>query len=177
MDVLRAHAATVKPYVKPYRNRLPITVWPNCMGLPAITRGVLLSLAFLYAFVLPFICWGALAAPGHPHALPHLVFVDPPHLPASLHIATDCNDAAAHRDGTDSHAPAGRATPDTSAVSLLLLVALGALFTLPMGQQFDTESPRDHSGESTDDRVQTPPPRPRTESCWNHRIVHWPNVV
>ena len=36
-----------------------------------------LLLVGLYAFVLPFVCWGAQAAPGHPHALPHFVFAEP----------------------------------------------------------------------------------------------------
>ncbi|MEZ4663466.1 MAG: hypothetical protein R2911_38480 [Caldilineaceae bacterium] len=122
-----------------------------------MSRCTLLTFVFLYAFVLPFICWGA-GRPGHPHALPHLVFMDPPHPPASLHASTDCN-IAAHRGDDDSHAPAGRATPDTSAVSLLLLIALGDLFALPIEQATYTESPHDHAGQSAEERVQTPPPR------------------
>ena len=35
------------------------------------------ALALAFAFVLPFICWGVLASPSHPHALPHLVFAEP----------------------------------------------------------------------------------------------------
>lgn len=31
----------------------------------------------LLALVLPLICWGALAEPGHPHRFPHFVFTDP----------------------------------------------------------------------------------------------------
>lgn len=42
------------------------------------TRALHFFYAGLYAFVLPFICWGAQATPGHPHARPHFVFVDPP---------------------------------------------------------------------------------------------------
>lgn len=34
--------------------------------------------AALFAFGLPFVCFGKLAEPDHPHRLPHLVFVDPP---------------------------------------------------------------------------------------------------
>lgn len=33
--------------------------------------------ASLFALVLPFICWGALAESGHPHRTPHFVFADP----------------------------------------------------------------------------------------------------
>lgn len=31
----------------------------------------------LFALVLPLICWGALAAPGHPHRYPHFIFAVP----------------------------------------------------------------------------------------------------
>ncbi|MFN8440059.1 MAG: hypothetical protein U0175_04775 [Caldilineaceae bacterium] len=34
--------------------------------------------AVLFAFVLPFVCFGKLAEPDHPHRFPHLVFVEPP---------------------------------------------------------------------------------------------------
>lgn len=40
-------------------------------------RLLLLSYVALFAFFLPFICWGALAEPGHPHRTPHFVFADP----------------------------------------------------------------------------------------------------
>ncbi|MCE7987723.1 MAG: hypothetical protein DYG89_41700 [Caldilinea sp. CFX5] len=30
-----------------------------------------------FALILPLICWGAWAEPGHPHRTPHFVFVDP----------------------------------------------------------------------------------------------------
>ncbi|MEZ4709932.1 MAG: hypothetical protein R3A44_22185 [Caldilineaceae bacterium] len=136
--------------------------WSDAVKISAISRCALLAFVFLYAFVLPFICWGALAAPGHPHALPHPVFMDPPHPPTPLHAVTDCNDVAAHRGDADSHVPAGRATPDTSAVSLLLLIDLGDLFVIPIVQRFYTEFPCDHSGQSAEDRVQTPPPRSST---------------
>jgi hypothetical protein len=33
----------------------------------------------LFALVLPLICWGALAEPGHAHRYPHFVFADPVH--------------------------------------------------------------------------------------------------
>lgn len=36
--------------------------------------------AALFAFVLPFVCFGKLAEPDHPHRFPHLVFVDPPNV-------------------------------------------------------------------------------------------------
>ncbi|MEM7530943.1 MAG: hypothetical protein AAF639_02100 [Chloroflexota bacterium] len=33
--------------------------------------------AGLFAFVLPFVCWGAAGHPGHPHTQPHLIFDEP----------------------------------------------------------------------------------------------------
>jgi hypothetical protein len=40
-------------------------------------RCLLWGYTLLFTFVLPFICWGAVAAPGHPHRTPHFVFADP----------------------------------------------------------------------------------------------------
>ncbi len=33
--------------------------------------------SIIFAFVLPLICWGAYASPGHPHQTPHFIFVEP----------------------------------------------------------------------------------------------------
>ncbi len=41
------------------------------------SKALHLFYAGLYAFVLPLICWGAQATPGHPHAHAHFVFVEP----------------------------------------------------------------------------------------------------
>ncbi|MCB0062242.1 MAG: hypothetical protein KDE19_09010 [Caldilineaceae bacterium] len=41
-------------------------------------RFLLLFYAAHFGGLLPFICWGALAMPGHPHAGPHFVFLPPP---------------------------------------------------------------------------------------------------
>ena len=45
--------------------------------LPRWQRLLLGCYSALFALVLPFICWGALAEPGHPHRTPHFVFADP----------------------------------------------------------------------------------------------------
>ena len=42
--------------------------------LPRWQRLLLGGYSALFALVLPFICWGALAEPGHPHRTPHFVF-------------------------------------------------------------------------------------------------------
>lgn len=93
-------------------------------------RTLHLFYAGLFAFVLPFICWGAQATPGHPHARAHFVFVDPP-MSMMLESATATKPAAhgAHA-GDDSSAPlpkpvqmpAGRSVPSALMITLLLLV-------------------------------------------------------
>lgn len=42
-------------------------------------RLVSILLAVYWGLVLPFICWGAWATPGHPHSSPHFVFFEPLH--------------------------------------------------------------------------------------------------
>lgn len=51
----------------------------------------------LLGFVLPFICWGALADPSHPHRAAHLVFLMPPlRVDAAPTIAAD--EASRHQE-------------------------------------------------------------------------------
>ena len=45
--------------------------------LPTWQRICIVAYALFWGFGLPFICFGAIAEPGHPHALPHFVFADP----------------------------------------------------------------------------------------------------
>jgi hypothetical protein len=40
-------------------------------------RTLLAFYVILLGLIMPFICWGAQAEPGHPHQLPHFVFTDP----------------------------------------------------------------------------------------------------
>ena len=54
-------------------------------------------LAALFAFVLPFVCWGVLETPGHPHGSVHFVFGHPPILHASLQAAAHSRQQAAVR--------------------------------------------------------------------------------
>jgi hypothetical protein len=92
--------------------------------------------AGLFALVLPMICWGAQATPGHPHARAHFVFVNPMLTEEAADSVVE-NDAthpyAGHHDQHGrTHAasqsakpqsqPAGRSTPAMSGISLLLLV-------------------------------------------------------
>ncbi|MEZ4615723.1 MAG: hypothetical protein R2867_09460 [Caldilineaceae bacterium] len=99
--------------------------------------------AALFGALLPFICWGALAMPGHPHAGPHFVFLSPPHYTKAAGIAT-ASASTAHfmamvdKDSPVVHppapacdivnssasTPAGQAYPMFLAVSLILLIGL-----------------------------------------------------
>ncbi len=104
----------------------------------------------LFAWVLPFICWGAAAEPGHPHRLPHFVFATPvlatavDHVPAEKtaekpvmahpnahHGATHPAVTAAENtppvaDKQPNATVPGRSTPKLLLFSILLLILLGA---------------------------------------------------
>lgn len=93
--------------------------------------------ACFFVFVLPFICWGAVATPGHPHARPHFVFTAPelttgaPSAPLQrptltetlrrLALASWCGAGAPAQEGLldGGHAAAGQSIPAVLAVSLL----------------------------------------------------------
>jgi hypothetical protein len=60
-------------------SRTQLTLWAKALHI---------FYAGLYAFVLPLICWGAQATPGHPHARAHFVFMDPV-LVTATHAAAD----------------------------------------------------------------------------------------
>jgi hypothetical protein len=80
----------------------------------------LLNLFFigLFGLVLPFICWGVQATPGHPHARAHFVFLAP-----EEHV----HGSAPHDHGAAA-LPPGKATPSLLAISILLLVVLAAIW-------------------------------------------------
>lgn len=102
--------------------------------------------AGLYAFVLPLICWGAQATPGHPHARPHFVFTDPPvdhHLGehavrtvqnvaewlatyADSAICGEHNAAQPLPAVETPQPPAGRSTPAQLVISSLIPLTMGA---------------------------------------------------
>lgn len=111
-----------------------------------------LALVAFYAFVLPFICFGAMATPGHPHARPHFVFTDPPRIPetlpstvsgaewlllnASAWLCTPPDSASALSNATTSDAysttksVAGRSAPATLVLFSLLLFHVGQVILL-----------------------------------------------
>jgi hypothetical protein len=110
---------------------------------PARRQRLLLCLHLFYAgylaLILPFICWGAQATPGHPHAIPHFVFAEPSRsavmttagLDAAAYLATLgeddlCSSTEAislhQRASETAQLPAGSSIPSLM-VSLLLLAA------------------------------------------------------
>lgn len=115
-----------------------------------------LLMAGYFAVLLPFICWGALGTPGHPHSRPHFVFAPPPQVEAPLpqHMTLaemqgpgqanlDCGHMAdgGHMAMHSSHtasasgAPAGRSVPALAIATMLVPVKLlaAATRTAPSG--------------------------------------------
>lgn len=85
---------------------------------------LLLFFVGLFAFVFPFLCWGALADPSHPHAHAHFVFVDPPLRHALTEIVFDPVHGHFHANNTcgDACDAAGQSQLDTLLVMLLLVL-------------------------------------------------------
>lgn len=97
-----------------------------------------LSLYIAYwAFVLPFLCWGAWATPGHPHLHPHFVF-SPPLTADDMHDGPGA--ASPHQNhassGDDQDVIAGESTPSIGALSVLALVVA------PLSKQTDLQPVR-----------------------------------
>jgi hypothetical protein len=144
-----------------------------------------LSLAALFGLILPFICWGAEATPGHPHLRPHFVFAVPVRsaaydFPAArtaqelIHATNQAVAAGAYHmctaplhsaDTAAASTPTSQSTPLVLAVTILLLAAIGAHFS---------QGRRDNAGWLLRTRalillspalaVATPPPRLSTFS-------------
>ena len=106
--------------------------------------------AGVFGLVLPFVCWGAEATPGHPHLRAHFVFLPPAihgenPLPAAENSAqtalqeassalasgehTLCSLPTPGAPSSNATTPVGQSNPLVSAVTLLLLTAFGAQIT------------------------------------------------
>jgi len=99
-------------------------------------------LAGVFGLVLPFICWGAEATPGHPHMRAHFVFLPPTYsVDHVLPLATNAHDllrataddlargihelCATVLKGEESAAtPTTQSTPLMLAITLLLLAVV-----------------------------------------------------
>jgi hypothetical protein len=130
------------------------------------------SYAVIFGGVLPFICWGAWAQPGHPHSRPHFVFAMP-------EMAAPAEDAAighAHADALERHGMAhadahahhdsrSGAAQSQSLPDLLLLLLILGVFPDRTGYRYrNRHEARSLSGFLTiaqrAPQVPTPPPRP-----------------
>lgn len=107
-----------------------------------------LALAALFGLILPFVCWGAEATPGHPHIRAHFVFAAPANTPAYalppansaqelIRISSQAIAAGAYHactaplPGTDAAAtatPASQSRPLVLALTILLLAAISTHF-------------------------------------------------
>ncbi|MEZ4661355.1 MAG: hypothetical protein R2911_27715 [Caldilineaceae bacterium] len=141
----------------------------NPRALPLWERSLLAFYIGLLGLVMPFICWGAYAEPGHPHARPHFVFMDPvmdmPSIPMTLdhaaspstHMSMPMDPAPATQPANS--APVGRSTPQLLLFALMVLL-VGALwqivridkqYLIHIGTALFAKPPRLN--------VPTPPPR------------------
>lgn len=138
-----------------------------------LVRWVAFVYAFHLALVLPFICWGAVGTPGHPHPHAHFVFMDPGLVEASAtgglihehiwgqHLHLDiCSPSFDDLSTAASDDPAGRSTPDvTSVISIIMLVfLLGREMRPPLPSHFAL-APIPSFKESAELPVPLPPPR------------------
>ena len=139
-------------------------------------RGLHLTMTGYFAVLLPFICWGALATPGHPHSHPHFVFWSPqphePQFPAHITMAElmawgrhnqECGaeaDAGHHGSAGEDTAP-GQSVPalviGTVLVPMKLLAA--TFVAAPQGPTclFLVSAPR---AKAVALLPATPPPKP-----------------
>ena len=129
-------------------------------------RALLAAYSFVFALVLPLICWGAYAAPGHPHRTPHFVFVTS--VAGDVSAATP--DAHHHHNATDLPAqtgepataeqPKGRATLSLMIFSVLTIVLFGAWVFFRVDRRFEIPLYLPPFAKSIMLPIPLPPPRP-----------------
>lgn len=135
-------------------------------------RLVLLAYVVLLTFVMPFVCWGAWADPGHPHRSPHFVFATPPGSGEALSkivwsLQSYCGspssstlvDARGAGDEGDPAPLAGQSLPDTTLVITLLPILLAGWLLLERLRQYTERSTRVCVVTTFSPTVPTPPPR------------------
>lgn len=140
--------------------------------MPRGQRAFIIPYVLFLAFVLPFICWGAMADPGHPHSGPHFVFTDPPETRALI-VRLDqlrgdiCGSPDANiqiaapftpRQEPSDRQPVGQSVPDTVLALLMLAIVGGWVYAvrLPRNSQYVTPHRAAHLHAL---RVPTPPPK------------------
>lgn len=126
-----------------------------------------------FALILPFICWGAQATPGHLHTHAHFVF-GPPSVPT--HTAQQVLSESRTRHGCGSPigsavshyttnkldakaVPTGRSIPSTIISTILLSPTLGRLTIIDLLPAVLMEHLPTNNFKSIDSPVPTRPPR------------------
>ncbi len=123
------------------------------------------------ALVLPFICWGALANPGHPHQGAHFVFSLPPGVEAhSTRLEILRNEICGNPKlssqiplpafGSDAHddGPVGQSVPATVLAMLALAFVGSALYRVRWIQESERLATF-RTGPIFQLLIPTPPPR------------------
>jgi hypothetical protein len=86
----------------------------------------------IFALVLPCICWGAYSAPGHPHRVPHFVFLtpvvdEPGPAATAVHLHHGATDHTVQEyPAATPEQPNGQARLSLMIFSILTIVMLGA---------------------------------------------------
>ncbi len=131
--------------------------------------------AALFALVMPFLCMGAVAQPGHPHRFPHFVFVDPQLVDTNLLVVngqpTSVLGKASHHlhlpSASHDHAPtptqpAGRAAPTLLLFMILAPLVLNAWGIAPNDQRHFVTLHDQPFPTSISLTIPLPPPRHAT---------------
>jgi hypothetical protein len=142
---------------------------------PGWQRIALFFYVLFLALVMPFICWGAWAEPGHPHGSPHFVFATPVFAEASgsgpslnqivwslqSYCGNPRTDAPAATSGaeTDPVTPAGQSLPDTTLLVSMLLILLASWLQLENPRQSAERVRQFCVATPFAPLVPTPPPR------------------
>lgn len=114
--------------------------------------GILLFYIVYLGMILPFVCWGAMGTPGHPHPVAHFVFTVPeiPH-PGHPQISD--------HEPTHTPEPTGQSRPDTTLISLILLVFVGMWLGFGPAPHGFSHPLAVHNWRSVVLPIPTPPPR------------------
>ncbi|HRJ41899.1 MAG: hypothetical protein KJZ86_24510 [Caldilineaceae bacterium] len=144
-------------------------------------KGLLLFLVLIHAFVLPFVCWGEVATPGHPHKMLHFVFAESAPLSwtgqkvlqeaasEGPHALTGVQHTASHHSAVpntpedtkpaENPPVAGRSVPSTILASLVLLISTQEPIVTRIGNLSSADAPSMPALSSIDISIPTPPPR------------------
>lgn len=133
-----------------------------------------LCLAGILALILPFVCWGAQATPGHPHAHAHFVFWPPEQAPRAappaafaelMRAAALCGGVAPAADAASAADPGAANVVTPSVLAIFVLLAL--YLTLILSPQNDAPGFLHWQvmpcRRATVARCDPPPPRVRAE--------------